>query len=316
MPLSGPLLFYRPGGLGDVLTVLPAMRLVRCAHPGRIAFLAASESPGRLAVRLGLADRLLPIDDPALAGLFAESGGAGGVIEAAGTAPSALWTWLLREPAAEFRAAAARRFGGEARIVVYDPDSRLPIGRYYFSRAAEALGLDPSAPAFEAAARLPDSGPPRFPLPEKPFAVLHPGSGSLRKNAPLDVFLDASGDLASRGMDGFLALGPAEEALRTELDRIRLPGGWRLLQEPRLEDLAGLLSRCAAYVGNDSGVTHLAAAAGAPVLAFFRDDNLPAWRPCGRTTVLSAPEPSAISVADIRSALARFPAPSALQYHP
>lgn len=314
MPPPGPILFYRPGGLGDVLAAVPAMRAARAASPGRPAVLAAAGAPGRMVLRLGLVDAFLPIDDPGLACLFADPGPAAARLEIPGPPPSSLWAWLLREPAAEFRVAAGRRFSGDARIVVYDPASGLPVGRFFFARAAETLGIDSSGSAYERFARLPDPGPPTLPLPESPFAVLHPGSGSPRKNAPMEIFLAATEDLARRGMGGFVAIGPAEKAAPKDWERVRLPGGWRLLSEPSLTDLAGLLARCSAYIGNDSGVTHLAAAAGAPVLAFFRDENLPAWRPCGRSDVISVPEPSAISPDAVLAAVARFPAPSALQW--
>jgi heptosyltransferase III len=314
MALPGPFLFYRPGGLGDCLAAWPAMRLVRGAYPGRAALLAAAVAPARLAVRAGLADGIVAIDDPVLAGLFASSAGTGSTLRLPGAAPVSLWAWLLREPPPEFRESAARVFGDELRISVYDPAAGLSIGRFFFARAAGVLGLEASAAAYESAARLPDPGPPPFSLPDRPFAVLHPGSGSPRKNAPPGVFTAAAESLAERGLSGFLVTGPAEAGRPENLRELRIPAGWRLLREPPLEDLAGLLARCAAYIGNDSGITHLAAAAGAPVLAFFRDENLPAWLPCGRTALLAVPEPGAISAADVRTALTRFPAPSALQY--
>ena len=122
--------------------------------------------------------------------------------------------------------------------------------------------------------------------------------------------------LRGRGLAGFFVTGPAEGPALAGTVASRLPEGWSLLREPPLADLAGLLARCGVYLGNDSGVTHLAAAVGAPVLALFRDENLPAWRPCGRALVLSAAEPAGISVSDVLAGLARFPGPSALQYRP
>lgn len=316
MSAAGPLLLYRPGGLGDMLIALPAIRLVRGAFPGREAVLAAAGAPGRLAARAGLAGEILSIDDPALAGLFSDSGGPQRPLGRSGAVPDALWAWFLKEPPPEFRMSASRFFGDEGRIIVYDSSSRLPIGRYFFERTAAALGLEASESAYESSSRLPDFGPPAFPLPARPYAVLHPGSGRSAKNLPLEGFWATAEILAGCGLDGFFVTGPAEAAILAGLKARQLPDGWRLLQKLPLADLAGLLARCAAYVGNDSGVTHLAAAAGAPVLAFFRDENLPAWRPCGRTTILHAPEPSGIPPTDIRAALARFPAPSAIQYRP
>jgi len=312
----GPLLLYRPGGLGALIVTLPAIRLVRRAHPGRTAILAASPGPGRLLVGAGAADRLLAVDDPRLSALFAPAAESALPLRSQGFLPGSFWAWLLREPPPELRQTLAGSYGSEGRIMVHEPASGLPLNREFFGWTAAALGLAVSDDAFEDAARLGDPGPPGIDIPRGPFAVLHPGSGSSGKNAPFEAFLDAASELAGRGMEGFLVLGPAEEALRAEPAGRRLPGGWRRLLEPRLEELAGLLARCSAYVGNDSGVTHLAAAAGAPVLALFRSEHLPAWRPCGRTAILSASDPGLIPGAALRDALARFPAPPALQYRP
>jgi heptosyltransferase III len=53
--------------------------------------------------------------------------------------------------------------------------------------------------------------------------------------------------------------------------------------------LAALLSLSGCYLGNDSGVTHLAAAAGAPVVALFGPTDPAVWGPRGRkVTVLRA----------------------------
>jgi heptosyltransferase III len=41
------------------------------------------------------------------------------------------------------------------------------------------------------------------------------------------------------------------------------------------------LERCALFVGNDSGITHLATAVGAPTVAMFGTASLPVWEPQG-----------------------------------
>lgn len=313
MPAPGPILLYRPGGLGDLLVTLPAIRLARAASPGLPALLAASPAAGRLLARAGAADEVLSCDDSRLRPLFDDVGPAAG-FGSWPSPPSAFWAWLIKEPQPGFRAAVARLFRDGGRIIVHDPASALSIGRSFFSRTAETLGLEPGGADYERAARLPDFGPPPFPLPDPPFAVIHPGSGGRGKSWPLDRFLDVAARLRGRGLSGFFVTGPAEGPALSKAGAPPLPEGWGLLHEPPLADLAGLLARCGVYLGNDSGVTHLAAAAGAPVLALFRDGSLPAWRPCGRTVVLSAVEPSLIQVPSVLDALARFPRPSALQY--
>jgi ADP-heptose:LPS heptosyltransferase len=70
--------------------------------------------------------------------------------------------------------------------------------------------------------------------------------------------------------------GPADAEPVAEL-LARLPSA-RHLRQPELPALAGVLARCAAYAGNDSGISHLAATVGAPSLVLFARDHLD-WRP-------------------------------------
>jgi len=54
-----------------------------------------------------------------------------------------------------------------------------------------------------------------------------------------------------------------------------------LLHDLPLPLLAAILSRCRLYVGNDSGVTHLAAAVGVPTVAIFGPTDPDVWAPRG-----------------------------------
>jgi ADP-heptose:LPS heptosyltransferase len=90
--------------------------------------------------------------------------------------------------------------------------------------------------------------------------------------------------------------------MAAHLERQVLPQGWEWINQPDLEDLATNLTEAGLYLGNDSGVSHLAAACGAEVIVLFRRDLVPAWRPLGRVHVLAAsslPEISLESVWEI-----------------
>ena len=100
------------------------------------------------------------------------------------------------------------------------------------------------------------------------FAVIHPFSGSARKNWPLEKF----------------------HALAARLQRV-MPVEWCAgEQDPplpgakRIDDLYRLacwLAGARLYIGNDSGVTHLAAAVGIPTLALFGPTDPAIWAPRG-----------------------------------
>jgi hypothetical protein len=101
------------------------------------------------------------------------------------------------------------------------------------------------------------------------FAAIHPFSGSPKKNWPLENFRDLARTL-ERTIPVRWCSGsddpPLEGAVRID----------------DLYDLACWLARAQLYIGNDSGITHLAAAVGTPVLALFGPASDPTvWAPRG-----------------------------------
>jgi len=104
---------------------------------------------------------------------------------------------------------------------------------------------------------------------------IHPGSGSPRKNWPMGNFLALSADLKARGHRVFWIRGPAEAGSGESFT-------WpQVLDLPALGELARALSGARLFVGNDSGVSHLAAAVGTPTAALFGPTNPLVWRPDG-----------------------------------
>lgn len=162
----------------------------------------------------------------------------------------------------------------------FDDCSRLRLGREDAARALAELDLCPLGPGGR---RL----------------VVHPGSGGRAKRWPLGNFVEVVRRAASRGVEGVLVTGEAEAELETEIARLALPTGWARASRLSAMTLAGLLTASTHYIGNDSGPTHVAAACEASVIAVFLDENLPAWRPFGRTRVLSAPAVERVQLAAV-----------------
>ena len=122
------------------------------------------------------------------------------------------------------------------------------------------------------------------------LAVIHPGSGGTAKVWPFERFLEITRRLQRAGVPGAFITGEAEEcaAVSGRLEREALPSGWTWIRRPPILAVAGLLAEASLYIGNDSGITHLAAACGTSVTALFLEKNVPAWEPYGRSVVLAA----------------------------
>ena len=150
------------------------------------------------------------------------------------------------------------------------------------------IGLDPEAELPE----LPGPGP---------WMAVAPGSGSRRKNWPLAHYYEVSRTLGwEYGLRVVWLAGPAEGEMLPYLGPLTQAQGQLLLANRPLARVARVLSHCRLYIGNDSGLTHLAAAvAGPEVLALFGPTDPRVWAPLGRRVrTLWAPCPQAPEAVD------------------
>jgi heptosyltransferase-3 len=120
------------------------------------------------------------------------------------------------------------------------------------------------------------------------FAVIHPFSGSSRKNWPMERFRELSQRLA---WPVKWSAGPQEQ----------LDGPMRF---ENLYELACWIATARVYVGNDSGITHLAAAAGVPVVAIFGPTDPAIWAPRGERVRVVAGKLAEITVDQVFDAVA------------
>jgi ADP-heptose:LPS heptosyltransferase len=117
--------------------------------------------------------------------------------------------------------------------------------------------------------------------------ILHPGSGSRKKVWPLDRFLSLAHMLQDHlGSKILVVLGPAEgiEVQRTfegmGTNSFILAKGLSLLQ------LASVMEGCWFFIGNDSGISHMAAALGLPTIVIFGPTDQRVWSPRGEKTLV------------------------------
>jgi len=119
---------------------------------------------------------------------------------------------------------------------------------------------------------------------QKRLVVLHPGSGGKRKCWHLErYFALAERFEETAGAFILFLTGSAEELpMREQIEGfVRVRTGMAHVADADLAVVAGLLCQCGLFVGNDSGISHLAAAVGAPVIALFGATDPALWRPCG-----------------------------------
>lgn len=104
-------------------------------------------------------------------------------------------------------------------------------------------------------------------LPAGPLVGVHPGSAWATKRWLPERFAELCVRLKADGFTPVLVGGPDDAALGARVARDG--GAVDLVGKTDLEDLKGLMGRLSAFVTNDSGPMHLAAAAGVPVVAIF-----------------------------------------------
>ncbi len=115
----------------------------------------------------------------------------------------------------------------------------------------------------------------------KKLVVIQPGSGGLHKCWHLDNFLAIAKKLISEGIEVIFLLGPAElDRFSTESIK-KIEGIAKYIRDLSLEQVLELLSHANAFIGNDSGITHMAAGLGVRTLAVFGPTNPVVYKPIG-----------------------------------
>ena len=112
--------------------------------------------------------------------------------------------------------------------------------------------------------------------------AIHPGSGGGRKCWPAERFACVIDSLTEAGAGCLLIEGPADSHECAKVrSALKDEGPVAFVRRADLASIAALIASCRAYVGNDSGVTHLAAALGVCVVAVFGATDPLVWGPLG-----------------------------------
>ena len=116
--------------------------------------------------------------------------------------------------------------------------------------------------------------------------VLHPGAGSGKKCWPPEMFLELAVRLSSAGRRVQFVLGEVELERWPARQIEQFSMAAEVCRPQTLVGLMDLLTRAAAFVGNDSGPGHLSGILGVPTVSIFGPTDAARWKPLGpRVTV-------------------------------
>ncbi|MGH7915649.1 MAG: glycosyltransferase family 9 protein [Candidatus Binataceae bacterium] len=305
-----------PGALGDLVCLGPALCALARRHHGATLELMAREELARFAVdrigfvrtgfsRIGIT-RGHSIDRREVAALFAQD--AELISDLTGTAQffrpfTRIYSFFASDDARFRSALEAAAAPGAVSFHAFRPAGAGHVAAGYLDEIGEHSAPPAGHPDGHIEVLTGDvaearQAQARLGLSDACVALLFPGSGNRHKNWSADNFVALASALPPP-MRALVVLGPAEDAIEPLLIACGIP--W--LRDQPLSTVAGLARIAAGFVGNDSGVSHLAAAAGAPGVAIFGPTNPDRWRPLGRVRVVRVDKLADLRFAEIATAL-------------
>ncbi len=279
-----------PGGLGDVLLSVPAIRYLRQSFPSHELVLISERQVAGLLLACGKVDLAYPLDSSLLAELLAGVDCLSGRSRdrLAGCDLTVVWQ---ADP--DGACASALQRLGIKRIIVESPFSSRLRTNHQSERFLETLSPSASIREGSSSLQLPDEV---LELGRSivhclnirgPIAAVHPGSGSSHKCCSPESLAATIDGLQRAGLTPVVVQGPAD-ATQVQQVMAKSHAPIPLLRDLELRVMAGVLAYCGLFLGHDSGLTHLASCLDVPTIALFGPTNPSRWAPLGRRVTVVA----------------------------
>ena len=252
--------------MGDVILSFPALRCLKQEKNASVTLLC-KDQVGRIACELSVVRTHLPIESACFASLFSRDMNA-----AAKEFISLFDTVVLISFSDEMEDQIRKNNGRQTyRITPRPPAEEETHVAIHIMKQMQEKGVltDSKDIAFHAN------------CPNENLLLIHPGAGSQRKRWALDNFIELAG--AMRHMNGakvVFLLGPAESDLQPFVKK-RMEGAFQIHQIEDLSEVMAFLKAARCFIGNDSGLAHLAAIMGVPTVTIFGPSSPKRWAPLG-----------------------------------
>jgi len=271
------ILVIRGGAIGDFILTLPAITALRRQFPQAHLEVLGYPHIAQLAVAGGLVDRVQPIEARGLAGFFARGGPLNPELMDYFSEFELVISYLY-DPDEIFKANVCRCLAGQ---FIAGPHRPAETGQLHatqvYLKPLERLAIFDADPVPRLSLNSQDfSGRADLPVSQDaqqrvPTIAFHPGSGSEKKNWPEKKWAALIQQVVETTGWNLLLVGGEAEGERLQRLAATIPSDrCAIAQSLPLAELAGRIQSGAAFVGHDSGITHLAAAVGLPCLVLWR----------------------------------------------
>jgi len=269
------LLIIHQGALGDFVVTFPILKALRTTIP-RIDGICRS-SFGRLAVDLGVLDTSYPLESARFASLYTDR------IDPVVVTLMSTYRSILLFSFSELLERSVKKINGRRviRILPWPAVFQKNHITEFLARQvrnSNLLGKEARRRFSRALFHL--KGDANRKRRSGARVIISPGAGSVKKRWPLERYLMVAADLKKRGLQPSILLGPAEVDLEAALHHSPQSQP-QVVKTRTFQELITVLDSATIYIGNDSGVSHLAAFLGVPTLVIFGPSDPDRWRPFG-----------------------------------
>jgi len=279
------IVMLHPGGLGDVLLAVPAMARLRTRYPNHRLVLCAEDQIARLLLACRIVDAWTSVQGRACADLFSGADSVTGQVQAWLEDCDLAIGWMED---CDGKLSETLKAVGAREVIVRSPFSTAIRATHQRDRFLEVINEAPSddegdvlltmtEPLLHLGQVCLEAAGPSI---GESLVVIHPGSGSAHKCVAPELLLAVVIAIQISGATPVVLQGPADrEPVELLVQLCMSPP--IVLKGLDVCTVAGVLAQARLFVGQDSGVTHLAGLMGVRTVALFGPTDPVRWAPRG-----------------------------------